>query len=289
MSDSTIGSNIAQLRKENNVTQEKLANALNISIQAVSKWETNNGSPDSGTIPYIADFFGVSIDRLYGRKSYDKQTFQDHLLEYLVSFPLQERLRKAFEMQVYAPFVFVDLAAHTDIDLAAMLKQIGNLHEQTYANSQFFNASGLSMASLDPALPFSLIMPEPPTGWAGQLDFNDSLGQLFRTLGDENNLKAILMLHSRQNKPFTTKLLEKELNISPSSAANIITELMQYDMLKLKELELDGDVMTFYELNPNMALIPFITFAKQLIDRATVFFFHYIDRNDQPFITRKEQ
>ena len=62
----TIGVQIAKLRKEKNITQEELAKNLDISAQAVSKWE-NGGSPDLELLPKIADYFNVSIDYLFGR------------------------------------------------------------------------------------------------------------------------------------------------------------------------------------------------------------------------------
>ncbi len=61
-----IGMQIAKLRKENNITQEELAKNLDVSAQAVSKWE-NGGSPDLEMLPKIADYFSVSIDYLFGR------------------------------------------------------------------------------------------------------------------------------------------------------------------------------------------------------------------------------
>lgn len=63
----TIGSIIAKLRKEQALTQEALANALGVTNQAVSKWESDQSCPDIGLLPTIADLFHVSIDTLFGR------------------------------------------------------------------------------------------------------------------------------------------------------------------------------------------------------------------------------
>lgn len=64
--NNNLGTNIKTLRKQLNITQEQLAEALNISSQAVSKWETHISYPDITLLPSIADFFGVSIDFLLG-------------------------------------------------------------------------------------------------------------------------------------------------------------------------------------------------------------------------------
>jgi len=61
-----IGTNIYTLRKEKKITQAQLAEALGISEQAISKWENDQCAPDVSLFPIIADYFGVSIDRLFG-------------------------------------------------------------------------------------------------------------------------------------------------------------------------------------------------------------------------------
>lgn len=63
-----IGTNIRLLRRTKNITQEELASALHISYQAVSKWENNSSQPDIALLPAIANYFGVSIDELFGFK-----------------------------------------------------------------------------------------------------------------------------------------------------------------------------------------------------------------------------
>jgi len=60
-----IQQNIAALRKKHHITQEQLAAAVDVSPQAVSKWETGVCHPDTLTLPVIADYFGVSIDYLF--------------------------------------------------------------------------------------------------------------------------------------------------------------------------------------------------------------------------------
>lgn len=52
----SIGKNIKDLRKNMNIGQEVLANAVGVSVQAVSKWETGQSLPDVGIIPDIAAF-----------------------------------------------------------------------------------------------------------------------------------------------------------------------------------------------------------------------------------------
>lgn len=60
-----IGETIRELRRKRNIAQEVLSQALNISVQAVSKWETGASLPDVLLLPDIARFFGITIDQLY--------------------------------------------------------------------------------------------------------------------------------------------------------------------------------------------------------------------------------
>ncbi|MBQ2727451.1 MAG: helix-turn-helix transcriptional regulator [Clostridia bacterium] len=61
-----IGTSIRRLRRERDVTQEELANAIGVTAQAVSKWEREEGYPDITILPEIARFFGVSLDTVCG-------------------------------------------------------------------------------------------------------------------------------------------------------------------------------------------------------------------------------
>ncbi|PWM44217.1 MAG: hypothetical protein DBX47_06040 [Clostridiales bacterium] len=62
-----LADNISFLRKANNLTQESLAEKVNLSFQAISKWENGQSSPDITLLPVLADIFGVHIDDLFGK------------------------------------------------------------------------------------------------------------------------------------------------------------------------------------------------------------------------------
>ena len=62
----SIGKTIAELRKEKGWTQVELAEKLQVSDKAVSKWESGLTYPDVEIIPIIAGYFEVSMDILFG-------------------------------------------------------------------------------------------------------------------------------------------------------------------------------------------------------------------------------
>lgn len=72
-SPETLGRRIARLRLAKTATQERLAKELNVSPQAVSKWENDINYPDISLLPVLARFLGVSVDELLSGASASTQ------------------------------------------------------------------------------------------------------------------------------------------------------------------------------------------------------------------------
>ena len=62
MANKTMGEMIAALRREKGMTQKELAERLNITDKAVSKWERDLACPDTQTIPKLAEILGLSVE-----------------------------------------------------------------------------------------------------------------------------------------------------------------------------------------------------------------------------------
>lgn len=69
MTNKTMGEIISSRRHELGMTQKELADQLNITDKAVSKWERDVACPDTGTIPKLAEILGISVEELMGAKS----------------------------------------------------------------------------------------------------------------------------------------------------------------------------------------------------------------------------
>jgi len=67
----TMGQIIRRLRKERNLTQEELAQQLNVTFQAISRWENETGMPDISQIVPLSNVFGVTTDVLFGKDGMD--------------------------------------------------------------------------------------------------------------------------------------------------------------------------------------------------------------------------
>lgn len=94
-----IGENIRTLRKEKGITQEKLAELLGVTSQAVSRWESGAGYPDMDQLPGLASLFEVSMDTLLG---YDGTVAKQNRLVLKISHmigrgEIEEGIRQARE------------------------------------------------------------------------------------------------------------------------------------------------------------------------------------------------
>ena len=68
----SIGQNIKKYRKEKGYTQRELADLIGVSVQAVSKWETDTGAPDISQVVPLASALDISTDALFDYEHYTK-------------------------------------------------------------------------------------------------------------------------------------------------------------------------------------------------------------------------
>ena len=76
-----IGKVIKQARLNKKITQEQLAEALGVTTQAVSKWETDNSYPDITLLPSIASYLDISADELLGIKLEERKKYIDDVIK----------------------------------------------------------------------------------------------------------------------------------------------------------------------------------------------------------------
>lgn len=70
--------NLARIRKQHGLTQQDLAERLNLTFQAISKWETGQSAPDIQQLARIADIFCTSADALLGHTPAHRRTGYEH-------------------------------------------------------------------------------------------------------------------------------------------------------------------------------------------------------------------
>lgn len=85
-----LGSKIKELRLKNNKTQEAVANALGVTSQAVSRWESFGSYPDMELIPSIANYFNITIDELFGYNN-NREEIIKFIIDKVKSFNIKAR------------------------------------------------------------------------------------------------------------------------------------------------------------------------------------------------------
>ena len=79
-----LGDKIRSLRKNKQITQAQLAEALSVSSQSVSKWENNMSIPDISVLPVIARYFGITMDELFNYRL-DALNYTERFIRFMVN------------------------------------------------------------------------------------------------------------------------------------------------------------------------------------------------------------
>ena len=118
----TIGKRIAALRREKNLKQDDLAQMLEVSPQAISKWENDQTCPDISLLPKLAKILGVSVDELLSGKQElqpvvtlvpedQRKDIKDMMLRIVVDSADGDKVR------VNLPMVLVQLAMEMGMEM----------------------------------------------------------------------------------------------------------------------------------------------------------------------------
>ena len=124
---------LQKIRKENNITQEQLADKLNVSRQAVSKWESGAAYPDTEKLIQISKIFNVSLDELINNDNIKKENNLDdkklnimeifnNIFDFISksvnmfwSMKFTEKFKCLFEMGVLAGVIIIAALISTNV------------------------------------------------------------------------------------------------------------------------------------------------------------------------------
>lgn len=94
----SIGKTLRRLRIEKGLTQEQLAEVLNVSAQAVSRWENDQAYPDIALLPGLAVYYGVSVDEIIGMEGIRKEERIHSAMSEIYTQVRQGNLEDALDM-----------------------------------------------------------------------------------------------------------------------------------------------------------------------------------------------
>ena len=122
MSQIHLAENLTRLRHDKRITQERLADFLNVTKASVSKWETGQSLPDIVQLPKLAAYYDVSIDELMG---YEPQLSMDEIKEYYEKFA-EEFVINGFEETLLRIRDFIRMYYSCDMALLQMIILLTN-------------------------------------------------------------------------------------------------------------------------------------------------------------------
>lgn len=95
-----LGERLFELRKAKNLTQDDMAEKLNVTRQTVSKWETNQSTPDFDKIMPLCELFGIGVEELLtGKKPEEKQEKKEEKV--LTRQEVKERSAKVVSISIF--------------------------------------------------------------------------------------------------------------------------------------------------------------------------------------------
>ena len=100
-----IGKFIAECRKKKNLTQAQLAEKLNITDRAISKWETGKAMPDSDTLLDLCDILGINVNELLCGEMIDVEQ-KDEQLDELI-FQMAKNEERYHKRLLYSAYIIV--------------------------------------------------------------------------------------------------------------------------------------------------------------------------------------
>lgn len=287
--NTTFSAQLQKLRKEHGVTQDTLAAHLGVSPQAVSKWE-NGSYPDGDLLPKIADFFGVSIDYLYGRAKEDTSTVQriiDELQNIVTDSDsskeefFEQALNYAWAIQIAAWASTRSYYARPELD-----------EKDAITVSEISSKAGFTYMRLNKDLEYYFLVKQPKEGIAKYLKVTDKAAELFAFLGDKTNLKILqYMLTLKWEEAVRAKTIAKLLDIPVEKAEKSLDFLCKFNgtFSKGSIINEDNKSDSIYRTSSVLAVAPImIMICADMMISSPSSYQNQIGWNDEAWLKRED-
>ncbi len=256
--------NLREFRRRKNLTQEQLAGLLNVSPQAVSKWETSDTLPDTSLLPKIAGVLDVSIDALfsYGSSSGIKMNVLNAVYEYINQPAEQKESEKSILTEkierIYNLIIAGYKALKCDDDDYTLEPEYWDYYSKQRDEPKYDKAAATSQGiiSCDEGgvwlfesrlFPYAAVFMEPEEGYAKIFRENQNIEQLFSSLGDRDVYKCVMFLLTQEPGKIELTALVKKAGADLSRLDEIKSKLSIIDTrsIRINELNVDGNSNTF--------------------------------------------
>lgn len=267
-----IGNKIKELRVKNKITQEELAKALQVSTQAVSKWE-NGGSPDLELIPTIANYFHVSTDYLFDLKQDQIADIEQKLWMYLQSFDMKERMNVVYKLGFY-------MSVASRNEKMDMLENLKNFFKTEMSNENYYSniicEEGIIITSLAQDNKIFMCLPKNNQSNYSKILKSDQKQRLFcQYLSDELFYRALIFLYSQNEKNFTESYLKDYLNISIEQAREILLQMEEFKIVQCSQVPIDDSYLNLYTVLPNPQIVGLIALLDMVVNKPNTYYYYF--------------
>lgn len=256
MIDISFGENLAKFRKRCGFTQQQLANKLNVTPQAVSKWEKGS-YPDSELLPSISGVLGVSIDSLFdvdeGCSEIDIELIINKIIR---QTPESERADLIMRIMYSA------MGAFTEYKKSKM-HYPENLELETYGEIK--TDFEMALTRLNEDLKYFCFVKIPESGLYPYVKDTELMVTIFETLADADAIKLIYYLGSgRRNRLQSIDYLAKNTGIPLKKLKHIVDRLDRLGIMWRVAVDDSEQSSIVYGYNNSTALTVMLILAQSL-------------------------
>ncbi|MBR3629474.1 MAG: helix-turn-helix transcriptional regulator [Oscillospiraceae bacterium] len=252
----TFRKNLVRRRKELGLTQEQLAHRMNVSPQAVSKWE-NTSYPDPELLPQLARVLGTSIDALFGVKQPDAAVDLPQLIHNAIHSAKPEKRSQIIMELCYA----IICAYDPNGDEAGRLRE--NFERETFAGIKTDHE--VMMSRLNPDLRYFFFVEKPEDGVNHYFTNTKNMARFLRTLADEDAIRIISYLGSgRRNKMHSVPVIASRLNLPLDKTQYIIDRLDRFGIVWRVLVDAEEGESIMYGFNHTPPMVMILTLAESM-------------------------
>jgi len=249
-------SNLVKRRKALGLTQEQLAMRLNVSPQAVSKWE-NSSYPDSELLPKIAHELNISLDSLFGLNIENSERDIEQLVNDEMRSTPQEKRSELFMKIMYSAIY----ACNQNTDNTGRLQD--KYEHETFAGIK--SDDMISLARLNKDLRYFFFLEVPENGVNSYFGDTTNMVRLFNTLADEDAVRIITYLGaSVRNKMFSVATVSENLDIPADKVQYIIDRLDRFGLVWRMAADIDDKTVILYGYTHHHMITFMLVLAKAI-------------------------
>ena len=265
MNESVFAQTLCTLRTEAGQTQETVAAALGISPKTLSKWENGASEPELSLLCALADYYGVSADRLLGRQT-NNPTQEEQLDAALAPLTAPDAVSHVFASsltsmhRLAAHFMKHSAPAHKP----AVPPQILDGSARSLISSDTVYALGVNRDALN--LYVMLCGNEQNCAWLSDAAVIRRMAALFSALSSPDAIALLRVLNTADfPSDFSAAYAAKIAGITAESAEAILTSLASFGICPAEIAHLaDGD-RTVYHCDGSGLLMTVLSLAYELL------------------------